>query len=92
MSARRSVGLTLLAVFLATWPSRAAAQPVPAGGPAGRVEVGVGVPVSGSSDLGGQNAELTANLNSSSFTLFTASASYATPVGVDARITYRLTP
>jgi hypothetical protein len=60
---------------------------------AGRFEVGLGVNVTGTANLGSQDANLTANATGgAAFTWFTTDARYATPKGVDMRASYRLTP
>lgn len=65
------------------------------GGPpaaTGRVEIGAGWVWTGTTDLGGGPATLTANPAGGPFTLFTTSASFGTPLGGGIRVGYRVTP
>ena len=82
----------VVAAAVTAGAAQAAAQAGPAAGPAGRVEIAAAVTVAGSADLGGGAASLTPNLGGSAFTLFSANATYATPVGADLRLAYRVKP
>jgi hypothetical protein len=82
----------VVTVTVTAGAAQAAAQAGPAAGPAGRIEIAAAVTVAASADLGGGAASLTPNLGGATFTLFSASATYASPVGAELRLAYRVKP
>ncbi len=88
MRARRLAAAWIVSVGVLAGAAQAAAQDVPAG----RVEVAAAVTWSGTAKLGGGDAALTPNTGGAAFNLFSVSATYATPVGADLRLAYRVKP
>lgn len=58
----------------------------------GRVELAVAGVWAGNANLGNASAALTPNLNGGAYALFDAAATYESPLGGEARISYRLWP
>lgn len=88
MRARSLAAAWIVLVSALAGAAQAAAQDEPAG----RVEVAAAVSWSGTAKLGGGDAALTPNLGGTAFNLFSVSATFATPVGADLRLAYRVKP
>jgi hypothetical protein len=88
MRARRLATAWLVSVGILAGAAQVSAQD----GPAGRIEVAAAVTWSGTAELGGGAAAMTPNLGGAAFNLFSVSATYASPVGADARLAYRVKP